>query len=74
MSPFNTVLEWDLEDRVWVSHVPDLGGISTYGDTLEEVVERTRVAILGYQETAAEQGLPLPARTLCATIARVAPR
>jgi predicted RNase H-like HicB family nuclease len=59
--PFNIVLEWDNEDQVWVSHVPDLGGISTYGDTLEEVVAQTREAILGYLETASEQGLPLPA-------------
>jgi len=58
--PFNIVLEWDNEDQVWVSHVPDLGGISTYGDTLEEVVAQTREAILGYLETSAEQGLPLP--------------
>lgn len=59
-APFNIVLEWDNEGQVWVSHVPDLGGISTYGDTLEEVVAQTREAILGYLETASEQGLPLP--------------
>jgi predicted RNase H-like HicB family nuclease len=58
--PLNIVLEWDNEDHVWVSQVPGLGGISTYGDTLEEVVAQTREAILGYLETAAEQGLPLP--------------
>ena len=58
--PFNIVLEWDTEDQVWVSHVPDLGGISTYGDTLEEAVAQTREAILGYLETAAQQGLQLP--------------
>jgi predicted RNase H-like HicB family nuclease len=58
--PFKIVLEWDKEDQVWVSHVPDLEGISTYGDTLEEVVAQTRDAILGYLETTAEQGLPLP--------------
>jgi predicted RNase H-like HicB family nuclease len=57
---FKIVLEWDSDDHVWVSHVPDLGGMSTYGDTLEEAVAQTREAILGYLETAAEQGLSLP--------------
>ncbi len=58
--PFKIVLEWDAEAHVWVSHVPELGGISTYGDTLEEAITQTREAILGYLETAAEQRIPLP--------------
>jgi len=59
--PFKIVLEWDPEARVWVSHVPELGGISTYGDTLEEAINHTREAILGYLETAADERLSLPA-------------
>ncbi|HVP49003.1 MAG TPA: type II toxin-antitoxin system HicB family antitoxin [Bryobacteraceae bacterium] len=58
--PFKIVLEWDADDHVWVSHVPALGDISTYGDTLEEAVSQTREAILGYLETAAEEQIPLP--------------
>ena len=58
--PFKIVLEWDEQARAWVSHVPELGDISTYGDTLEEAIVQTREAILGYLETAAEQGIPLP--------------
>ena len=58
--PFKIVLEWDAEDHVWVSHVPELGDISTYGDTVEEAIAQTREAILGYLETAAEQQIPLP--------------
>ena len=58
--PFQIVMEWDAKDRVWVSYVPDLGNISTYGDTLEEAIAQTREAILGYLETAAEQQMPLP--------------
>ena len=54
------IFEWDAQDCVWVSTVPDLGNISTYGETLEEVVAHTREAIVGYVETAAELGLPLP--------------
>jgi predicted RNase H-like HicB family nuclease len=58
--PFKIVLEWDAEDQVWVSHVPELGDISTYGDTVEEATSQTREAILGYLETAAEHKIPLP--------------
>lgn len=61
-APFKIVLDWDAEDHVWVSHVPELGGISTYGDTLEEAIIHTREAILGYLETAEEHGIPLPVR------------
>ena len=57
---FKIVLEWDADDHVWVSHVPELGDISTYGDTVEEAVAQTREAILGYLETAAEQQIALP--------------
>ena len=61
--PFKIALEWDAEDHVWISHVPELGDISTYGDTLEEAVTQTREAILGYLQTAAEQRIPLPDRS-----------
>ena len=53
-------LEWDAEDHVWVSSIPDLGDISTYGETLEEAITHTREAVLGYLETATEQGMTLP--------------
>ena len=59
--PFKIVLEWDAEARVWVSYVPELGDISTYGDTLEQAITQTREAILGYLETAADERLSLPA-------------
>jgi len=58
--PFKIVLEWDAETHVWVSQVPDLGDISTYGDTLEEAINQTREAILGYLETAADERISLP--------------
>jgi len=53
-------LEWDADDQVWTSNVPDVGGISTYGETLEEAVKQTREAILGYLDTAGEQRLHVP--------------
>ena len=41
-------LEWDPEERVWVAYVRDLGGLSTYGETLSEVLAQTRDMISGY--------------------------
>lgn len=56
---FRIVLEWDT-DRVWVSHLPELADISSYGDTVEEAIAQTREAILRYLEAAVEQQIPLP--------------
>ncbi|PYT29221.1 MAG: HicB family protein [Acidobacteria bacterium] len=58
--PFKIVLEWDVDAHVWVSHVPELGDISTYDDTLKETITQTREAILGYLETAADERISLP--------------
>lgn len=57
---FQTVLEWDPEDHLWVSLVPALNGLSTYGETREEALENTREAILGYLEAAAKEGTVVP--------------
>jgi predicted RNase H-like HicB family nuclease len=54
------LLEWDSTARAWVTLVPSLGSLSTYGDTREEALDRTRDAILGYIEAATREGLPLP--------------
>ena len=56
-------LEWDPEAEVWVSYVPLLNDLSTYGKTLEEVTEMTQEAILGYLETAEKLGKTLPLGT-----------
>ena len=60
VSYYNVVLEWDPEENVWVTYVPALDFLSTYGDTKEEAIENTREAILGYVEAAAKEGLPVP--------------
>src|SRR5207245_220814 len=49
---FKVLLERDARDRVWVTYVPNLGNLSTFGDTREEALDQTREAILGYLETA----------------------
>jgi predicted RNase H-like HicB family nuclease len=55
------LLEWDERDRVWVTYVPALDFLSTYGDTREEALDNTKEAITGYLEAAAKEGLPVPA-------------
>ena len=51
---------WDAEEHVWVTHVPDLNNLSTYGATREEATAMTRVAIELYLEVARERGEVLP--------------
>ena len=57
---FKIVLEYDAEDEAWVTYVPALDHISTFGDTREEALEQTRELILGYLEAAAKEGLTVP--------------
>jgi predicted RNase H-like HicB family nuclease len=57
---FQVVLEWDAEESVWVTYVPVLGNISTFGETREEALANTREAIVGYIEAAAKEGIDVP--------------
>jgi predicted RNase H-like HicB family nuclease len=58
---FQVLLEWDSEDEVWVTTVPVLDHLSTFGETRETALANTQEAILGYLEASAKEGLPLPA-------------
>ena len=57
---FKVVVERDPSDDAWITYVPALGNLSTYGDTREEALEQTKEAILGYLEAAAKEGLAIP--------------
>jgi predicted RNase H-like HicB family nuclease len=57
---FQVEIEWDPGDEVWVTYVPALGHLSTYGDTREEALAQTREAVLGYLEAAHKDGLAVP--------------
>lgn len=57
---FKVLLEWDTDEEVWVTHVPTLGHLSTYGATREDALERTREAVIGYLEAASKEGIPVP--------------
>ena len=58
---FRVLLDWDSEAQVWVTLVPGLGDLSTFGETREEALARTREAILGYFEAARKEGISIPA-------------
>ena len=47
---FSVVPERDSDDEVWVTHVPALDHLPTYGHTREDTLEAT----IGYLETAAK--------------------
>lgn len=57
---FKVILEYDKEERCWVTYVPSLDNISTWGKTREEALKNTEEAILGYLEALKKERLPLP--------------
>ncbi len=61
---FGVLLEWDADQEVWVSFVPSLDSLSTFGETREEAIEQTREAIAGYLEAAEKEGLSVPSADL----------
>ncbi len=63
MHTFQVVLEWDPQSKAWVTYVPTLDFLSTFGQSREEALEKTREAILGYLEAAAKEGIPVPSET-----------
>jgi predicted RNase H-like HicB family nuclease len=59
---FKVLLEWEPESEVWVTYVPALGRLSTYGETREEALAQTAEAILGYLEASEKEGMPVPSQ------------
>ena len=57
---YHVLLEWDPEDQVWVTFVPALNDLSTFGETREEALANTQEAIEGYLEAAAKEGIIVP--------------
>ena len=61
-------LEWDEAEGLWVTFVPALSYLSTYGETRDEALENTQEAIQGYIEAAEKEGIPLPSGNTIAEI------
>lgn len=57
---FKTIVEFDRDEHVWVTYVPSLNHLSTFGKTRAEALEQTREAILGYIEAAKKEGIAIP--------------
>lgn len=53
-------MEWDAESGVWVTYVPELNGISTFGETQGQALESTRDMILAYLQSVEELQLRIP--------------
>jgi predicted RNase H-like HicB family nuclease len=53
-------LEWDEDTESWVTYVPELNNISTFGKTQEEALKNTRDLVIGYLDTMQEKRLRLP--------------
>ena len=53
-------MEWDAESGAWVTYVPELNGISTFGETQEQALESTRDMIVAYLESVEDLQLPVP--------------
>ena len=60
MRRFKTLVELDGEAGLWVTYVPALNHLSTFGKTEDEALQKTREAIQGYLEAAQKDGIPLP--------------
>ena len=56
---FQVVVQYDTDEKVWVTYVPVLDQLSTFGSTRDEALEHTRETILGYLEAAAKEGIEL---------------
>jgi predicted RNase H-like HicB family nuclease len=59
-SAFKIILGWDVDAQAWVTCVPSLGGISTFGYSLDEAIFQTREMVIGYLKTLQAEGLPAP--------------
>lgn len=55
---FKVLIEWDEDSRVWVTRVPELNDLSTFGETEEQALQMTKDAILGYLEAVKQVGEP----------------
>jgi predicted RNase H-like HicB family nuclease len=53
-------MEWEEEAAQWVTYIPALNNISTFGATQTEALARTRAMMRDYIESMEAEGLPLP--------------
>jgi len=71
VSRYNVILTWDDQEQLWVTYVPSLNWLSTYGESREEALEMTREAVTGYIEAAQQEGIDLPSGDVTAEVTSV---
>jgi predicted RNase H-like HicB family nuclease len=54
MTPYQVIVEWDENARVWIASSDDVPGLATGADTLEELIEKLKIVI---PELLVENGL-----------------
>lgn len=60
MSKHSLVVQWSEEDQAFIAIVPELEGLSAFGETVEEAVRELGVAKKLYLETLEEDGEQIP--------------
>lgn len=60
LGPIRVELEWDPEAECYVTEVPTLNHISTFGSTPEDAIEKTKECIRLFLESMKGNGLSLP--------------
>jgi predicted RNase H-like HicB family nuclease len=69
---FQVFVEHDPAEEAWVTYVPALDHLSTFGSTRDEALDYTREAILGYLEAADKEGIELTVDTTPAELVQIA--
>ena len=60
MLPYEIILYWSAEDRVFVTEAPELPGCIAHGDTQESALANIKQAMQLWIDTAQEFGDPVP--------------
>ena len=60
MLPYEIILYWSVEDRVFVAEAPELPGCMAHGDTQEAALANIKQAMQLWIDTAQEFGDPVP--------------
>jgi predicted RNase H-like HicB family nuclease len=60
MLPYEVILYWSAEERVFVAEVPELPGCMAHGDTQEAALANIKQAMQLWIDTAREFGDPIP--------------
>lgn len=58
---YSMIIQWSIEDKVYIVTVPELPGCVTHGETYEEAVRNAQDVIELWIEANEELGRPIPA-------------